>query len=174
MVEISAPAALIRDFANTLDLWKHTDALGDPASAREWLRGHDLLDAPLESLLVLREGLRARLSLNNPGSAPDETTSALVAAADRVLAASPVAVRFGDSAQPRQTPVGADAVGQIASAWAVVMASGDWARLKQCPDHTCAEVFWDGTRSRTRRWCSMQVCGNKAKVRAYSARRQAD
>ncbi|WIB37118.1 CGNR zinc finger domain-containing protein [Curtobacterium sp. MCJR17_043] len=32
-------------------------------------------------------------------------------------------------------------------------------------------MFYDSSRGGTRRWCSMQRCGNRAKVRAHRARR---
>ncbi|HEX8078724.1 MAG TPA: CGNR zinc finger domain-containing protein [Jatrophihabitans sp.] len=53
--------------------------------------------------------------------------------------------------------------------------SGQWQRLKACPD--CGWVFYDHTRSATKRWCGMtavgprgRACGSIAKVRAYRAR----
>src|SRR3954453_23800896 len=41
-------------------------------------------------------------------------------------------------------------------------------RLKLCDG--CAGVFWDGTRSRTRRWCDGRTCGNRARVRKHRGR----
>jgi predicted RNA-binding Zn ribbon-like protein len=40
-------------------------------------------------------------------------------------------------------------------------------RLKLCDG--CGTVFWDGTRSRTRRWCDGRTCGNRARVRRHRA-----
>jgi predicted RNA-binding Zn ribbon-like protein len=48
--------------------------------------------------------------------------------------------------------------------------SGTWDRLKVCPDDDCAWVFYDESRNRSRRWCSMNACGNRHKVRAYRDR----
>jgi predicted RNA-binding Zn ribbon-like protein len=45
-------------------------------------------------------------------------------------------------------------------------------RLKQCPGRHCGWVFLDRTKNRRRRWCEMQVCGSRAKARAYRARRR--
>lgn len=42
-------------------------------------------------------------------------------------------------------------------------------RIRECAADDCALVFYDGSRSNNRRWCSMQRCGNRAKVRAYRA-----
>jgi CGNR zinc finger len=58
------------------------------------------------------------------------------------------------------------------------LASGTWARLKACPD--CRWVFYDRTRSGTKRWCVMNAagpdgrgCGNIAKARRHRARQKA-
>ena len=46
--------------------------------------------------------------------------------------------------------------------------TGRWDRLAACA--RCQRVFYDTTRSHTRRWCSYATCGNKANVAAYRAR----
>lgn len=43
-------------------------------------------------------------------------------------------------------------------------------RFRECAAETCALVFYDESRSNNRRWCSMQRCGNRAKVRAHRAK----
>lgn len=45
-------------------------------------------------------------------------------------------------------------------------------RVKRCLDPNCAWVFVDETRNNSRRWCSMEDCGNRAKVNAHYARRK--
>jgi predicted RNA-binding Zn ribbon-like protein len=44
------------------------------------------------------------------------------------------------------------------------------ARVRRCADASCAWLFLDATRSGTRRWCDMKVCGNRSKVRRFRAR----
>ena len=59
---------------------------------------------------------------------------------------------------------------------AVELGTGDaLARLKQCPGHDgrCGWLFLDATKNASRRWCSMQDCGNPAKARRQSERRRA-
>jgi predicted RNA-binding Zn ribbon-like protein len=41
------------------------------------------------------------------------------------------------------------------------------ARVRICADETCAWLFLDTTRNRTRRWCDMKSCGNRSKVRRF-------
>jgi predicted RNA-binding Zn ribbon-like protein len=43
------------------------------------------------------------------------------------------------------------------------------ARLKRCADESCRRAFVDDTRSRTRRWCDLGTCGNRARVRRHRA-----
>lgn len=43
-------------------------------------------------------------------------------------------------------------------------------RIRECAADDCELVFYDDSRSNNRRWCSMQRCGNRAKVRAHRAR----
>ena len=47
---------------------------------------------------------------------------------------------------------------------------GSWDRLRGCANPTCRSVFWDRSKNRSGRWCSLSVCGNQAKVRAYRER----
>ncbi|HEY1180007.1 MAG TPA: CGNR zinc finger domain-containing protein [Phytomonospora sp.] len=171
-MEPSAPTNLILDFANTIDIEDRTDEFTTAEGMATWLTQRELSpeDAPVpyDDVLALRTGLRARLLLGNGG----EAAPAEISAAEAVLARSPLTVRLGTGESPDE-PLAADGpVARLAAAWALTVASGEWQRLKQCPDHECGWVFWDTTRSRTRRWCSMRVCGNRAKVRAYSARRR--
>ncbi len=52
------------------------------------------------------------------------------------------------------------------------MQNGTWDRLKCCDLPTCGWAFYDPTRSRTKRWCSMKTCGSRHKSREYYKRRR--
>ena len=43
-------------------------------------------------------------------------------------------------------------------------------RVRECDGHDCNWLFLDTSRNGTRRWCSMETCGNRAKVRRFYAR----
>lgn len=43
-------------------------------------------------------------------------------------------------------------------------------RIKNCENPACVLHFYDATRNRSRRWCSMQICGNRAKAAAFYKR----
>jgi len=76
----------------------------------------------------------------------------------------------------RQAGAGSIRVGQALSSLArdaiSVIAAGD-GRLRRCDADDCRMVFHDESRTGTRRWCSMQRCGNRAKVRAFRERAEA-
>ena len=48
---------------------------------------------------------------------------------------------------------------------------GAWERLKACPAEDCEWAFFDVSRNRSRTWCSMEECGNRAKTRRYRRRK---
>jgi predicted RNA-binding Zn ribbon-like protein len=54
-----------------------------------------------------------------------------------------------------------------------LLTSGDFAAMRLCSGHECGWLFLDTSRNRQRRWCDMRDCGNRAKVRAFRARRTA-
>jgi predicted RNA-binding Zn ribbon-like protein len=58
----------------------------------------------------------------------------------------------------------------IAHAIANFLTSEDLARVKACEKSPCTLFFLDRTRAQARRWCSMTVCGNRAKQALYRAR----
>ena len=60
----------------------------------------------------------------------------------------------------------------IGEALAKFVAEEDLTNVKACEGHACTLVFADHTRRRARRWCSMAICGNRAKQAAHRDRRK--
>ena len=58
----------------------------------------------------------------------------------------------------------------IAEALARFVCSEDFTYVKACEGPTCTLLFADRTRGRARRWCSMAICGNRAKQAAHRHR----
>jgi predicted RNA-binding Zn ribbon-like protein len=58
----------------------------------------------------------------------------------------------------------------IGEALAKFVCEEDFADVKACEGHACTLMFADHTRRRARRWCSMAVCGNRAKQAAHRGR----
>ena len=110
-------------------------------------------------------------------------------AAGRQLSASELAdlnavsgrlpVRGGIQAEPDGgyfvvfVPVGGKWVDRIervlAGSFGSLLRRSHPARLKRCADESCRRAFVDDTRSRTRRWCDLGTCGNRARVRRHRA-----
>jgi len=66
-------------------------------------------------------------------------------------------------------PVGEDPLDQVVAVALGAMLDGSWPPLKACPN--CWWAFYDYSRNRSASWCSMQLCGNRLKTRAYRRRR---
>ncbi len=58
----------------------------------------------------------------------------------------------------------------VARAAADLMVSPEARRVRMCADERCGWLFVDTTRNRSRRWCSMESCGNRNKARRHYAR----
>lgn len=58
----------------------------------------------------------------------------------------------------------------IAEAAAELLTRDNFDLVKQCQDENCVRWFLDQTKSHRRRWCSMELCGNRHKVAAYRNR----
>ncbi len=63
-----------------------------------------------------------------------------------------------------------DLLPRIAAACAELIAEADFAHVRNCEGPECSLYFRDVSKNRKRRWCSMEVCGNRAKAAAYRAR----
>ena len=61
----------------------------------------------------------------------------------------------------------------VARSAAELVAEGSSARLRVCSNPSCGLFFYDNSRTRRRRWCSMSRCGNRHKVAAFSRRHSA-
>lgn len=48
----------------------------------------------------------------------------------------------------------------------------DFSKIKNCEGPTCTLWFWDTSKNNKRRWCSMSICGNRAKAAAHRARKK--
>jgi predicted RNA-binding Zn ribbon-like protein len=63
----------------------------------------------------------------------------------------------------------------VAHAAGVLLTSDKASRIRQCEDDRgCGYLFLDTTKNHSRRWCSMESCGNRAKARRHYSRIQAN
>ncbi|WP_329093110.1 CGNR zinc finger domain-containing protein [Actinomadura citrea] len=183
MRELPPAVRPVVDFLNTVDVEDGTDVFGDgPEALADWLVEKRLCHsrpsvtaADVQAAIDLRRGLRG-LALANTGEPVDPED---VRAAQEVLAALPLTLRLPAGTDAAKDGPDLDAsggsfskaLGRIAAAYFAAYAGGDWSRVRRCPAHDCAWVFWDSSKNASRRWCSMRVCGNRAKARAFTERR---
>ncbi|HET6684501.1 MAG TPA: ABATE domain-containing protein [Gaiella sp.] len=171
------PLRLVQDFVNTEIPDFGQDDIATPEELAAWLAAHGLArpsDAVDAALFVEARALRSalrELALANTLETPP--APARRKAIDATLRGFPLVLRLVDE-RPRLVPSPAGARGGLATLVAVLAearAAGTWERLKACRQETCGWVFYDGSRNRSSSWCSMQVCGGRAKASSYRRRR---
>jgi predicted RNA-binding Zn ribbon-like protein len=58
-------------------------------------------------------------------------------------------------------------LGPIALSILTLLTQANLSRVKQCEGEHCGWIFFDTTKNKSRRWCEMEVCGNRAKQRRH-------
>jgi predicted RNA-binding Zn ribbon-like protein len=169
---------LVIDFVNTAEFDPVREDLPTPGALGDWLSGRGLdpgarvSTAELKEARDLREALRDLLSAHNEVATDvPRATAVLDTAAQR----AGLAIRFSEGvahAEP-SAPGVRGALGRILAEVSAGMADGTWERLKACRADGCRWAFLDTAKNRSRAWCSMQSCGNRAKVAAYRERHTA-
>jgi predicted RNA-binding Zn ribbon-like protein len=152
----AADVELVRSFANTVDVEDGIDRLASIEEFRD----------ELALARDLRHALRAEMASHHDDSPDPEARATL----DRLATALPVRIvpSTGNLEPVDGGPRGA--LTRVLASTHNLVRAGVWERLKICPDDDCAWAFYDESRNRSRRWCSMKVCGNRQKVRAYRTR----
>lgn len=164
---------LVRSFVNTIDYEDGTEHLGSPAALHRWMLDQQRISAAtrathadLDLALRLRRALRAELTAHHDDPDPDATSVELEAVCRELPLRM---VGTGDGLAPCGTGV-QGGLAEVVAAVAKARIRGTWPRLKICPADDCRWAFYDTSRNRSRRWCSMEVCGNRNKVRAFRDR----
>ena len=160
------PLAL--DLLNTQWLPSGTpvDLLVTPAGTRAWLAAAGVPASPVrqttKALVLAREAIREVVSGQGGAVALDQLNAVLSHGHLRLSIEPPV--------NPRQTlevddPAWRPAVMAAANLLELLAQAPD--RIRHCQNPGCVLWFFDTTRNGTRRWCSMEVCGNRAKARRH-------
>jgi predicted RNA-binding Zn ribbon-like protein len=181
------------DFLNTRPVMdgNPVELLPDCASLARWLKASGLLPAReakrlerhwsarpaltgmLGELREFRERLRQAVVQMEAGTVP---SPAFIAKINELLSAYPHIdqVIRADSGLGRgkrfdpQVPL--DVFAPIADSVASLLTISDKSRLRKCG--ACVLHFCDTSKKGTRRWCSMNLCGNRSKVAAYTRRKR--
>ncbi len=151
-----------------------------PADLAEWFTGSRLaLTAPLTDvqirpaeLAALKE-LRGALYRVAPALAHGEAQSSDdVVLLNDATAATPRPILAPETRRLAWAPpvTGKQLLGAVARDAIGLIAGERSGRVRECSASDCYLLFFDTSRSGNRRWCSMERCGNRAKIRAYRAR----
>jgi predicted RNA-binding Zn ribbon-like protein len=132
-------------------------------------------EAVYELGIALRESIWAVFSALASGESPRDGDLALIGDAAAAGAARSRLVYDKDGvgwSLPSDSDDLERPLWDIARSAADLLTSGDHERIKECASATCEWVFLDRSRNRSRRWCDMSDCGNRAKARRFHARKQ--
>ncbi|WP_433625728.1 CGNR zinc finger domain-containing protein [Nocardia sp. CA-120079] len=167
---------LALDFAGTVKARATTfdDLLTTPADLDEWLLAADLLDttphcdaATLDRAVRLREaGYRLALAAtrDEPFADADRKIVNELAGGELprlTLRADATITRHGDPDA---------ALAAIARSAIEMLGGPERGLIKQCGRAECTRLYLDTSRGKSRRWCDMTICGNRAKSAAFRAR----
>jgi predicted RNA-binding Zn ribbon-like protein len=175
---LAQPKEHLRDYAALIAWGRHAGALaGEP--------GERLLAEaarrPAAAQAVLAEARRLRMALYIMFSALPQARPVppdALAALNDALARAPRRTGL-DQAGARLVWVWKDEVDALDQVlWPVAWSAADLltapelGRVRECGGEGCSWLFLDTSRSGTRRWCSMEDCGNRAKARRHYATRR--
>src|ERR1035437_433146 len=153
------PADLIVRFLNTLDVEAGTDAIDSLDGWVSWLSAQGLQgcfgpqdSGALERARELRGDLRALAGGQQHARGRQVDIQVALTVEGQVELSAPTGAGF------------------LAAAAAKVAIDQRIDRVKICPVDNCRWAFYDTSRNRSRQWCSMKVCGNRAKARAHRQR----
>lgn len=114
-----------------------------------------------------------RMVLGGDGRGSDARDTLTV---DEAAREAGLELRFAAQAPPRIEPRAGGVLGALGRILAIAFLAeidGSWNHLKVCGGETCSAVFFDRSKNHSGKWCSMQECGNRNKVRAWRARKKA-
>ncbi|MGH2651720.1 MAG: CGNR zinc finger domain-containing protein [Actinomycetota bacterium] len=149
-----------------------------PASLREFFVEHGLIDPDepvsdrsLRTASLVHTALHRKVEGRN-GAA---RTAAELSVIDEAAREAGLELHFDSEGPPRIEPTAPGvegALGRILAAAFLAELDGTWEHLKECSDDICTSVFYDRSKNHSGKWCSMQSCGNRNKVRVWRARQR--
>ncbi|WP_372422233.1 CGNR zinc finger domain-containing protein [Salinarimonas chemoclinalis] len=194
--------ALVLDFVNSTtgrsrgrSRWE--DSLTDAFATLGWLRQRDAFDevrfralmriaasdqaasdAFMEDVRLLRGALERIFHAAIVGTVPEEADLALLAARGPTARPAPARLVWGPQGLARAEPETrelalADALAPIVASAEALLTADRLMRVKTCGSSTCEWLFLDTSKNNSRRWCRMDVCGNREKGRRRLQRERA-
>jgi len=174
-VQNGEPMELLPDFSALLRWFQAADQFSarDVANLQQKWGKSARAQRTVEAVRELREKLRKEILAWEGGGAVHRST---VDELNRLMADHPMRTKLKTSGsasatelwfEPRQPE---DLLAPLAHSTATLFANLDRSRVRKCDQ--CVLHFHDTSKKGTRRWCSMQLCGNRLKVAAYAARQR--
>ena len=166
---------LLPDFDALLRWSKAADLLtsGDVANLRQQWGESAQARHVVEALRELRERLRKEVLARERVSAVHRRA---IDELNRLMAEHPMLTRLKASGDASTTELWFDPrrpenlFAPLAHSAAMLFSDAERNRVRKCGQ--CVLHFYDTSKKGTRRWCSMQLCGNRLKVAAYAARQR--
>ncbi|GAA2503751.1 CGNR zinc finger domain-containing protein [Streptomyces gobitricini] len=161
------------------------EVLDTPAGLLDWVAASRLEPPGLRlppvdegDLAAVREVRDALLGLTAARAHGRPLAAAGLAVVNAAAAVPPLAVRMTATGQREWAP-GASVAGLLSTVArdAIDLFTGPHAaagRIRECASHDCYLLFVDTSRPGRRRWCAMERCGNRHKVRAHRARTRSE
>jgi hypothetical protein len=144
-----------------------------PSAIAWWLRSTELIggdvvvsDADVTWAQAIRDALVDKVR-QNMGATPGADTDRCL---NDAAAETGLRPRFDE---PRLVPTVdgvPGAIGHLLGVAFLAELDGSWHRFRLCADPSCTTVFYDRSKNHSAKWCSMQTCGNRNKVRAFRRR----
>jgi predicted RNA-binding Zn ribbon-like protein len=168
-----APGELVRlqGFLNTWSEELGIEDFATPAAMEQWLRASFLWDGGknitienYQRILSVRHLLRQAVQHSHQMTELEKLQFTLS-----------FTMEFDESGAPNLKPLGDDCDKLLGRLMLIIynsMTDGSWSRFKCCALESCGWAFFDSTRSRTKRWCSMRTCGSRHKARQYYKRQR--
>ncbi len=174
-VQNGEPMELLSDFSALLR-WFHAAELLSPGKSaslsQQWGKSARARRT-VETMRELRERLRKEVLAWERGDIVHHTT---IDDLNRLMSEHPMLTRLRTSGYASSTELWfephkpEDLFAPLAHSAATLFANVDRNRVRKCGQ--CVLHFYDTSKKGARRWCSMQLCGNRLKVAAYAARQR--
>ncbi|MGW0805848.1 CGNR zinc finger domain-containing protein [Nonomuraea sp. NPDC002799] len=152
---------------------ERVDLLAPPGELGRWTVAAGLLDVPpdvtgdgLAAAAALREAIYRLATAARTGAAYEAPDREVL---NRAAGPAPAAVRLGAGGLERDGDLRA-ALSSTARAAAELLGGPHAALIRECEAAPCTRLYIDTSHRRTRRWCDMRGCGNRAKAAAFRAR----
>ncbi|MEA1676394.1 CGNR zinc finger domain-containing protein [Nitrospirillum sp. BR 11163] len=187
-----SPVEWLRNGSDLVEWLERAGAVDAPVAQRFRAQAGPELDAVAAQARALREWFRGLVKTHAGRALTAEAAGAALAPLNQLLARDDSRMQVLPAGGPLTHPHHVQAPGAIpngltltrvrrwttpeqllqpiALAMADLVTQADFRLVKACESHSCTLMFLDRTKAHARRWCSMAVCGNRAKAAAHRAR----